>query len=375
MIIRIFAASGYMKRMVYQVLAVRTSSRHQVDFSLRLCAFACNQDSKGFLLSLLFILSLSISALSQSTFSFLNTPANARLAALGGVNVSLKDRDVNLFTNNPALAGDTLAGFASASYQFYVADIGQANFVYQPSFKKIGSVSFAIQHINYGSIPGYDASGAEIGNFSSRETVLMVGKHFQANTFRFGATLKTIVSNFAGYRATALGVDVGGLFIHPEKDVTVGLTIKNVGLTLSEYSETSSSSLPFDVQVGTTFKPEHMPFRFSLTAFDLTDYGTYEADGVDKLNTVDKVVRHLNIGAELLLSRSVNVLFAYNFRKRQELKLEELGGGAGFSIGLSLQIKALELVVSRSGYGPQQAAYGFTLSTNMNKMISKRERI
>ncbi len=361
--------------MVYQVLAERTTFRHQTVFPLRLCILACNKKSNSVLLSLLFLVLFSISAFSQSTFSFLNSPANARLAALGGVNVSLKDSDANLFTSSPTLAGDTLTGFASASYQFYVADIGQANFVYQPSFKKVGSVSFAVQHINYGSITSYDASGAELGNFSSRETALLVGKYFQSNAFRFGATLKTIFSNLAGYRATALGVDIGGLFIHPKKDFTVGLAIKNVGFALSNYSETSSSSLPFDVQAGTTFKPEHMPFRFSLTAFDLADYTAYEAVGTDNLNTVDRVIRHLNAAAELLLSKNVNVLFAYNFRKRQELKLEQLGGGAGFSMGLSVRIKTLEFAVSRSGYGPQQAAYGFTLSTNVNKMISKRERI
>ena len=70
----------------------------------------------------------------KKSFEFLNVPNNARLAALGGVNVSLADRDINFFFSNPALVGDTLAGFASASYQFYVADIGQATFSYAHNF-------------------------------------------------------------------------------------------------------------------------------------------------------------------------------------------------------------------------------------------------
>jgi hypothetical protein len=310
----------------------------------------------------------------QSAYTFLNTPSSARLAALGGVNVSLADRDVNLFSANPSLAGDTLNGFASANYQFYLADIGQANFTYQHKFKKAGSFNFGVQHFSYGTINSYDPAGLPVGNFNSGETALMLGKYFSANAFRFGATFKTIFSNLAGFRSTALALDLGGLFVHPEQNLTIGLAIKNIGFSLTEYTESSSTKLPFDVQVGTTFKPEHMPFRFSITAFDLTDYDAFESQE-DSPSPVDKVMRHLNIGTELLLSKNVNILLAYNFRRRQELKLEEIGGGAGLSLGLSFQIKTIELVLSRVGYGPRQASYGFTLNSDLKKIIRKREKI
>lgn len=316
----------------------------------------------------------AISAFSQSAFSFLNAPAHARLAALGGVNISLTDRDVNLFTNNPALAGDTLDGVASASYQFYIADIGQSTASYQHRFKKVGSLAFNVQHINYGTIKSYDASGAELGDFYSGETALTAGKYFQSSAFRFGVNMKAVFSNLAGYNATALAMDVGGLFIHPKKDVTLALAVKNLGFTLVDYSDGSSSSLPFDVQLGSTFKPEHMPFRFSITAFNLTDFDVPEVEG-EEASTTDKIVRHLNIGTELLLGKNVNVLLAYNFQKRQELRVAETGGGAGFSLGLSLTIKNMELVVSRSSYGPQQAAYGFTLAANTKTLLRKRTTI
>lgn len=317
---------------------------------------------------------VSTTGFAQSTFSFLNTPGHARLAALGGVNVSLADRDVNIFTMNPALSGDTLSGLASASYQFYLAEIGQANISYQGRFKQIGALAFNLQHMNYGTLQGYDAAGAPLGEFSAGETALVVGKHFQSDAFRFGANLKTVFSSLAGYNATALALDLGGLFVHPKESFTIGLAIRNLGFTMSNYSSTGSSSLPFDVQVGITFKPEHMPFRFSITAFDLTDFNTIEIEG-DKPSAVDQVVRHLNVGAELLLSKNVNVLVAYNFRRRQELQVNELGGGAGLSAGLSVQIKKVELVVSRISYGPQQATYGFTLSTRINTILRKSEKI
>ncbi|NBW36551.1 MAG: hypothetical protein EBR30_16330 [Cytophagia bacterium] len=310
----------------------------------------------------------------QSAYTFLNVPPTARLAALGGINVSLADRDVNFFSANPSLAGDTLNGFASANYQFYLADIGRAHFAYQHQFKKVGSMSFAVQHFSYGKIDSYDPAGLPLGTFNAGETALMAGKYFTSKAFRFGVTAKTIFSNLAGFRSTALAMDLGGLFVHPKQNLTIGLAIKNVGIKLTEYTESSNTQLPFDVQVGTTFKPEHMPFRFSITAFDLTDFDNFENQEA-KPSTIDKVVRHLNVGTELLLSKNVNILLGYNFRRRQELKVEEIGGGAGLSLGLSLQIKTVELVLNRVGYGPRQASYGFTLSSDLKKIIRKREKI
>lgn len=310
----------------------------------------------------------------QSAYTFLEVPASSRLAALGGVNVSLADRDVNLFSANPSLAGDTLDGFVSANYQFYLATIGQASFAYQHKFRKTGSISFGVQHFSYGTIDSYDAAGLPIGTFNAGETAIMAGKHFSSGAFRFGANIKAIFSNLAGFRSNALAMDVGGLFVHPEQDLLIGLVIRNAGFSISDYTESSTSQLPFDVQLGTTFKPQHMPFRFSITAFDLTDYDDFE-DPEDSPGTLDKIVTHLNIATELLLSKNVNVLIAYNFQKRKELKIEEIGGGAGLSMGLSFQIKTVELVLSRVGYGPRQASYGFTLNSDLKKIIRKREKI
>ena len=106
-------------------------------------------------------------------------------------------------SSNPTLIGDTFAGFASASYQFYVADVGQTTAAYAHQFKKIGTLAFGVQHLNYGQIKSYDATGAEIGDYKSGESALFVSKSHQISNFRFGATLKMAFSSIAGYRANA----------------------------------------------------------------------------------------------------------------------------------------------------------------------------
>jgi hypothetical protein len=305
----------------------------------------------------------------QKSFQFLNVPNNARLSALGGVNVSYTDNDINFFFNNPSSSLDSLSGWASAGYLFYVADIGQASFSWSHNFNKIGVLNIGIQHLNYGEIVSYDDSGIEIGSFKSSETALLIGKSHEVGNYRFGANLKMVFSNIAAFRATAMMLDLGGTFIHPSRDLTIGLTFRNLGAVLSEYSGTSDTQLPFDVQLGTTFRPQHMPLRFSITAYNLTKYASYDdpSDSDDNLGTLDKVLGHLNFGAEILLHQNFNILVGYNFLKRQELKTN--GTGGGFSVGLAAKIKAFDFAVSRAGYSVGSAGYTLTLSANIEKMI------
>ncbi len=308
----------------------------------------------------------------RKSFEFLQVPNNARISALGGINVSLADRDINFFFYNPALVSDSLSGFASATYQHYVADIGQTTFAYAHRFSGLGVLTIGVQHIGYGTIKGYDASGLETGEFKSGETVLVVGKSHRISNFRLGANIKVAFSNIAGYRASAVMFDAGGLFIHPDQDLRVGLSVKNLGVVLSEYSETSRSYLPFDVQVGATFKPLHMPLRFSLTAFNLGNSDvTYDPNAEPE--TLDKVLRRVNFATEVLFHKNVNVMIGYNYLVHQELKLADAGGLAGFSFGFSAMIKSFELIASRSAYVVGNAGYTFTLSKNIDKMMKRRK--
>ncbi len=307
-------------------------------------------------------------------FDFLQLPAHARLAALGGVNVSLADKDVNFFHSNPALAGDTLNGVASAGYQFYLANIGNALFTYAHDFKKVGQVVAGIQHISYGTLQGYDETGMETQDLSSGETAILVGKAHQIGNMRFGATVKAVFSNIAGYRASALMLDIGGIFKHPEQDLTFGLAIKNVGLVLSQYTEAGAAKLPFDVQAGVSLKPQYMPLRFSLTAWNLTESNLLDPhDAVDgqKPSALKNIFSHLDAGAEILLHRNVNVMVGYNYLLRQALRMGTGVSGAGISYGFSLLVKPVEFVFSRNPYVAGNAGYSFTLSTNVDQFLKK----
>ena len=308
-------------------------------------------------------------------FDFLQLPSHARLAGLGGFNVSLADKDINFFHNNPALAGDTLNGFAAAGYQFYVGDVGNALFTYANNFGKVGQLIAGIQHTDYGRIQGYDESGTETVEFSSGETAILIGKTHQIGNIRLGATFKAVFSNIAGYGASAVIMDMGGIFKHPDQDLTIGLTIKNMGFVLSDYSNSSSSKPPFDVQAGVTMKPQYMPLRFSLTGYHLVEKDLLYNDYIsgEEPSTLKKVFSHLNLGAEILFHRNVNMLIGYNYLLHQALKMETATNGAGISYGFSIFVKPVEFIFSRNAYTVGNAGYSFTLTTNTNQLLKKRK--
>lgn len=311
---------------------------------------------------------------SVPAFNFMQLPSHARLSGLGGVNVSLADRDVNFFHNNPALTGDTLNGSASAGYQFYVGDVGNALITYAHGSRKAGQIIGGIQHTNYGSFQGYDESGAETLLYDAAETAVLVGRTHQIGNFRVGASLKGVFSNIAGYRASAVLLDAGGIFKHPGKDLVIGLVLKNMGFVVGDYTGTGSIEVPFDVQAGVTFKPEHMPLRFSFTGYRLSESDLL-ANGdtaAERSSALERVFSHLNFGAEILLHRNVEVLAGYNYLLHQSLKTANGGGGAGVCYGFSLLVKPVEFVFSRNTYTAGNAGYSFTLLSNMNLLLRKQ---
>ncbi|ELR72744.1 hypothetical protein C900_01123 [Fulvivirga imtechensis AK7] len=312
----------------------------------------------------------------QRSFEFMNIPSSAKLMGLGGVNISQANEDLNLAYSNPALTSDTLSGMVSFNYLSYFANVGVASFIYQHSLGKYGPWHIGVHHVDYGEIDGYDDTGGDLGEFQAGETVVFLGKSHQVRHFTVGANLKFAYSGIAGYSSSALLMDLGGIFQHPNINFSAGLAIKNLGVILSDYSETSDSSLPFDVQVGMTFKPEHMPFRFSFTGHhlhqgDISYYDAGQSSGQEEPGKFDKIFRHIVVGAELLLTKNVNLRFGYNHLVRQELKLEEAAGGAGFSYGLMFRVKAFEFAYSRGGYHVAGGAHSFTLTANTNMFFRK----
>ena len=64
-------------------------------------------------------------------------------------------------------------------------------------------------------------------------------------------------------------------------------------------------------------------------------------------------------------------MVGYNYLVHQELKLENAGGIAGISFGFSATIRSFEFVFSRSAYVVGNAGYAFTISKNIETLLSR----
>jgi len=341
---------------------------------------------KRWLVSFLLLLSLPGWAQvgGKETFRFLGLPVNAKEAALGGVNISAPEQEVSSLQTNPALLNANMHQQVSFGFANFLADVNQSNLTYAFKAKKAGLWGLGIAYVNYGDFIQRDETGLETGTFSVQDYAVGLTHATTLNHFTLGATVKVVVSSIAEYKAVALATDWGGIFKHPTKDLTVALAFKNIGYQVQSFSGAGQEPVPFDAQVGFTYKPEHMPFRFSVTAhhlqrFNIVYHDTTLLSGFVQnvaspdVSIGDKIASHFVVGGEVLLSKNFNLRLGYNHLRRKELRLNNVSGTAGFSVGSMVRIKGFQLDYARAFYHVAGATNYFTLSSDLQRFFKKKK--
>ncbi|UPL48143.1 type IX secretion system protein PorQ [Hymenobacter sublimis] len=322
----------------------------------------------------------------QQAFSFLNLPTSAKLAGLGGINVSSRDADGTMLYGNPALLNADMDGRLALGYVDYLADIKQSTAAYVFNTAKAGRFGVGLTYLNYGDFKQFDPAGNPLGQFSVNEYALSIANAHTSGAFTLAGTLKLAGSGIAGNHSFAALADVGGLFKHPEQDFTVGLVVRNAGIQLKPYDGASREPMPLDVEIGTSFKPEHLPFRFSFSAhhlqqldivyLDPNQRGQLDENGEEvkpKKSLGDKIARHFVVGGELLLSKNLNLRLGYNHLQRRELRLDNTAGGAGFSFGVMLRVSQFQLDYTHAGYHASGGANYFTIARNLDSLFKQNQ--
>lgn len=340
-----------------------------------------------FLFGLLLIITVQIATAQMGgryVFRFLEVPAYARLAALGGVNVSTGLEEVSAVTANPALLQGKTNNHVAFSYLNYLADISQNNLQYAFETERLGRNAIGVQYLDYGDFVQRDAAGQEEGTFKVRDYAVSLSHAATIEHFTLGATAKVAVSSIAGNQAVATLVDLGGAFKHPEQDFVVGLAIKNLGVILKPYDNGEREAMPLDIQVGASYKPEHAPFRLSVTAHQLHRWDIVYLDPAkkgtinenneevkEKKTFGDKLARHFVAGGEFILGPGFQLRAGYNHLRRQELVIENVGGMAGLSFGASIKVHAFRFDYTYAKFHVAGAANYLTLTTDLNRFLKK----
>jgi len=322
----------------------------------------------------------------RAAFPFLALPPSAQVAVLGGMTASARSSDPTQFFASPALLNSQMDHAAAVSYVAYVSDIKQSTVAYAFNTQKRGRFGLGLTYLSYGSLESYDAAGNSLGTFSVNEYALQAADSYTKGKFTFGLTAKLAVSGIAGDRAVGLAADAGVLYKPSEQDFTVGLVVKNAGYMLVPYTAAAREPLPLNVQLGTTIKPEHMPLRFTFTAHHLQQWDiqyldpaaapTTNANGDTvraQKNFGDNLARHFTVGAELLLGKGLSLRLGYNHLQARELRLDNVGGGAGFSFGAMVRIAQFQLDYTYATLQAAGSSNYFTLSRNLDSFSKKKE--
>ena len=280
---------------------------------------------------------------SQTGYNFLRLPVSAHAAALGGDNITLIEDDASLIWHNPALLASVSDKTINLNYMNYMSGANTASASFNRIVKEKASWAVSAQYMDYGKMKETDESNNILGEFSAKD--IAVAGYFSymlSDRLVGGITAKFITSYIGDYNSIGMGVDLGLNYYDPDREWSISAVAKNLGGQLKAYDE-KYDKMPIDVQVGVTKRFVHTPFRVSATMVNLNNW--------DK-----SFINHIVLGADFIITESFWIGGGYNFRRADEMKIEDSSDdkgsshGAGLSFGGGINLERFHLNVAYGKY-------------------------
>jgi len=340
-----------------------------------------------------FLLLLPVLGYSQiggtTGYQFLEQPISARVAALGGNVAAVNDNDLNIGFVNPSLINSGMDNSLALNYINFFTGTNYSSIQYANTFKKVGSFMGTLQYMDYGKIDYADENGNLGGTFGAYDMAFTVGWGRQLDSlFSIGAAAKFIYSSYESYSSFGMAVDVAGTF-QSKSGWTMSLVARNLGMQLSTYTPGADRDpLPFDLQYAVSKRLAHVPFRFLLIydhieKWDLTyNDPANPSDGYDPITGEpqekkgfskfgNQFMRHIIIGTELYIGKNLILRGGYNYRRRQEMKVEDKMAMVGFSWGFGVRIYKFRINYSRVTYSLAGSPNYITLAFDLDSFMKK----
>jgi len=322
----------------------------------------------------------------SQTYAFLNVPASARVAALGGTFISIKDNDLNCALQNPSLLNPSMNNYLLLNGVVYFDGVKFGDAAYAKDYQKYGTFMVNMHYANYGSFPETDVAGLSLGTFHAADYNLNVGWGYRMNRlFSIGADLKAIYSNYYIYNSFGLGADLAATLYDSSSQFTAAIVGKNIGVQIKSYVKGDHEPLPVEVDAAVSKRLIHTPLRFSFTyrhieKFDLAYTDPNDDSQVDPLTGetqvttygfFNKLSRHIILAAEILISKNFHLRGAYNFQRSQELSIDGTHGTVGISWGFGIKISKFIISYGNASYHLEGSANHFSIATNLSDFIKK----
>lgn len=313
----------------------------------------------------------------KSIYQFLNMVTSPRQSALGGKVITLYDHDVNQGLFNPATINAEMNNRLAVNYGKMFGEISYGTAAYAYTYdRRLQTFHAGVNYVDYGNFEGYDENGQKTANFTGSEMALSLGYSYNIpwTKVHLGANAKFISSTMESYHSFGVAMDLGALYVDDYNDINVALVVRNVGTQITTYADTREN-LPLEVMLGVSQQLENVPIRWHLTLENLQQWNVAfsnparSENGIDGTQTNEKVsffnnaLRHVIIGAELMPERAFNLRLGYNFRRAEELRIEEQRHFSGISLGFGLRFNNIKFDYSYSRYtiAANSSLFGLTI--------------
>ena len=284
--------------------------------------------------------------------SFLELPAGARPAALGGAYSSLAS-DAYAPTFNPGGLGFLQSPQVSAMHLLYVQDTSTEYLSYVQPITSGHAIGFAAQYFRPGTITATDTAGNTIGDFGGYYGAYSLAYGQKLTDWAsLGATGKWISAKIDNVTASAFAADVGALF-QCTPNWRISAVASNYGGKLTFLQQ--SDPLPSLWRVGTAYRP--------LQSLTLVLEGTHRQSGLNSAAG----------GIEWSNAQGYSIRGGYDTEHTQGLSAL-----SGMTLGLGLNLWGQELAYAWSPLSDLGSAHYFSLVFRFgeeHKELLKRSEI
>jgi len=323
----------------------------------------------------------------KNVYEFLNLSPSARVTALGGNLITVKDDDVALAFQNPSALNPSSSTQISFNNNFYVGGISNGYVAYGQYAKKL-DISFhgGLEYITYGEFDAADEYGNITGTFKAAEYAFVAGASKQLyEKLSVGANLKFITSQFEAYNSVGMVADLGAFYQDTSGTFSLSLVLRNVGAQFSKYGE-NWEKVPFDLQIGLSKRLKHLPLRFSVIYHNLQRWnilyddpnseeapsflGDPDQSSENSFNMfVDNFFRHLIFNAEFLLGKKENfrLRFGYDHFHKKEFSIDNYRSMSGFSLGFGFKINRFRIDYGYKFYSFAGGLNHIGIATSINE--------
>jgi hypothetical protein len=305
--------------------------------------------------------------------------SSPRQAALGGKNITIRDYDPTAAIFNPSVINRKMDNQLSVNYTSYLADVnyGTASYAYLLD-RRTGVLHTGITYINYGTFDGYNRLGDPTGDFSGGEVAWSFGYAYNIpfSDFYIGANAKVISSKLADYTSWGLAADLGISYVYDKWDLIVAGVVRNAGSQLTPY-DAQYETLPLEVDLGISQIIKDLPIRWHFTLENLQEWNiafrNTARDETDLQGNViandpgfiNNALRHVILGLEFFPESGFNVRLGYNFRRSEELRIQDQRSFAGLSGGLSIKFNKIRLSYTYARYNSAASSSFFGLNIDL----------